>query len=725
MARAELRPSRYGAPGSLNFHTLNDGRAIPSFAHFILSDTDRLHYPIGAIEYKAPTGTTTGGAPRQYMGINKSIFRLDNGIPTDDLTNFQGTHDAFGDVVQGMVICDGPTSGTAVLLVTFGTGNPDPDNASWTGCYYRSLTTDTAAWTKAAASDTTKLTAWGLVKAGPDLYAVCDAGRAVGLGDYRVSKCPAGSDPTLAASWGNGIEVGTPEWNITGGAAIGDSPVWGKPDGLWYYNGQTRRYDNVLRHYIDAPHPLNGKLTKAVTGGVVYTTHDGGAYFFDGVSAQEISPNKLWRLLHGRDIGNSRITAIADAGSFIDMVTETAYQSTQNAGIIVNKVTSAGAATAITTNCIDGSMATGGDVGSLAATSFIDVWADIPFVGIIIHVTRLSNSTAAAVFGSLSYSSAADTFTAFSGFIDGTRLSSNGSLSYVAFPPSASAGVVMPKDVNAAGLIQKVDFNYSSGTDVSQKYGMRIAMSGAAFDSTVEIDELEIIPARAGMPNSNGGIYDTTTNFTALDRSGLITHVYRLKRERTTGFVPHDSYAVHALPGVWAMTHHTGRLGQASGGQNLGQSIILWGRYRTIAISESPTRNPGRSTRPILATGSTTKPAPLLQIAHDWDGGDATKLKQLTRLMIETRFVQPTDKTELFAQFDDRDIVSLGTYTGGPLDIHPLDHQFRYLNLWLGFSDAATTDASAPQFIEPYILEFNWVDGDIPQDPATSTPETT
>src|SRR3990167_2485560 len=420
-----LYPSRIGAAGSMNFKAI-DGKGVPGFKSFLLNTTDRLHYAIGAIEYKSPTGTTTGAAPRLYWGANKSIFREDNGAETVDTT--------FNDVVQGMVICDGPTAGTAVLLVTFGDGAP---TAAQTGVFYRSLTTDTTPWTDASSAGTTKLTAWQIIKAGPDVYAVTDSGRCSTLGDYRVSKCPAGSDPTLAASWGNGIEVGTPEWKITGLAAIGDSPVAGKPDGLYYYDLQKRRYENVLKNFELVPHALNGKVTASVTGGVVYTTHDGGAFFFDGTSAaQEITPAKLWGYL-GRDIGSSRITAVADNGDTLALVQEVAHQSTQNAGLGINTVTSAGAATAITTNCVDGNMATGGSLNSLAATSHIDIWSNIPFEGVIIHITRQSNSTAAAVIGSVSYSSANDTFTADpAGFIDGTRLSSNGSFSYVAFPPS-------------------------------------------------------------------------------------------------------------------------------------------------------------------------------------------------------------------------------------------------------------------------------------------------
>ena len=147
MSKDLIYPSRTGSPGSQNAYTL-DGGFTPAFNHFLLSTTDRQHFYVNAHETKAPAGT--GGQPRQYGLVGRSVFRLDSGAITDDLTNFQSTYDAFNDVVQGSVICDGPadgaqtstTLGTSILLVTFGSGNPNPDATSEVGMYYRVLSTD-------------------------------------------------------------------------------------------------------------------------------------------------------------------------------------------------------------------------------------------------------------------------------------------------------------------------------------------------------------------------------------------------------------------------------------------------------------------------------------------------------------------------------------------------------------------------------------------------------
>lgn len=715
-----------------------NGRITPAFKQFVINTTDKYHYAVKVVDYKAPAGT--GGQPRQYCAQARTVYRFEDGTQSDDVTATSST--AFNDVVQGMVVCDVPEDGTPGtftqgahpgLLVTFGDGVPV---AGQTGVQYRLLDTDASTpWSAASENGTTYLTAWQIVRAGPDLYAATDAGRCSSLGEYRVSKCPAGNNPVLAASWGNGFEVGGPEWKITNLAAIGDSVVVGKPDGLYYYSDLTKRFENVLKHYEIVPHALNGKVTQSVTGGVIYTTFDGHAYFFDGVSTSEITPSKLWGLA-GRDIGASRITAVCDTGDSIEMFSELGYQTTQNANIRVLTVTSAGASTDIGTNMVDGSFNTGGDISSLAATSFIDVWADIPFEGVQVYVTRSSNTTATAVIGSVSYSSANNTFTADpNGFIDHTRLAQSGATSpggsfmTMNMPPSASSGQIMGKSLNFGSLQQAVSFTYTSGdgntSPVVAKYGMRIAMSGAALDASTVIDEIEIIPTRAGMPNN--GIYSTTTNFTARNNSVLVGHLISMKRKATNQFVPRDRFAVYSYPGVWGMAAYSGRLGQASGGQNLGQSLILWGRNSLVAISKSPTGDEIRSRYPLLAQVGTASPGPFAQIAFEWDGGNPYKMKRLDNIYIDTRYVQPLDQTELFAQFDDQDIVSLGVYRGGPLSIPVNQAPFRYLNLWLGFKQNATTVADTPQFVEPFVLEFDWVGeiGESPRDRAGQVPPAT
>src|SRR6185436_15155993 len=104
----------------MNFSTLN-GRAVPAFDVNYVSTTDRKHFFVRAIETRAPI--STGGQPRQYAGVGRSVLRLEDGTITDDTLNLLGnaSHDEFNDVLQGMVICNGPTGAapTATTESTF------------------------------------------------------------------------------------------------------------------------------------------------------------------------------------------------------------------------------------------------------------------------------------------------------------------------------------------------------------------------------------------------------------------------------------------------------------------------------------------------------------------------------------------------------------------------------------------------------------------------------
>ena len=700
-----LFPRRNGSPGNLNVHTVN-GRAAPAFNHYFLGDTDRLHYYIGCIETQAPTNSN----PRMYAGVNKAMHRLDNGAITVDTT--------FNDVVQGMVIGDNG-SGAKRLFVGFGSST-NPRIA------YRDLTTDTTPWTVQTTSTYAQF--WLITKAGADLYAVTDAGVAI-LGEYRISKCPAGNDPTLVASWGNGLEVGTPEWGINGLAAIGDSVVVGKPDGLYYYNDQTKRFENVLPHLVDAPHAVNGKGMRAVVNGVLYPTHDGKLYFFDGVAVQEVTPEKSWGILP-RDVGTSRITAIADNGDTVAVVTECWQNTTQGLGLKVIEV-DGGVATDHTANVTDGSLSTGGDIGGLGTTTtdYLYVGADVPFEAVCLRITRNVNAATEA-WDTPQYSNGTtgtsdpftSSFTAFSGIIDGSILGTAGiSCVNTGFPPSASNAVLTWTDINAYDLMTSTQIQFGGSVGTLTKYWVRFPVGTTGFTASTTIDEVEIVPCRAGLPVT------AANDFTHRDRAGGITHVYLGKRERTVGFVWHDVYAVHTYGGVWAMGWHSGRPGQASGAQNMGQQLVLWGRWRQVSISESPTRDPVRTIDPRLVGFGTTKPGPTLNLTPGtWDGGDPTRKKQLEYIVIDSRFVQPADDLEVFVQHEERDIIRVSnTSDGGPFVVDlTATAPMRYGNLWLTLNDAATGQVQGP-YINEVRLSWHFVDDDLTQDPAEAIPSTT
>jgi hypothetical protein len=280
--------------------------------------------------------------------------------------------------------------------------------------------------------------------------------------------------------------------------------------------------------------------------------------------------------------------------------------------------------------------------------------------------------------------------------------------------------MVLATDINFGSLMQKIDFNYSSGTDISQKYGMRIRTSGV-MDSDTEIDEVEIIPYRAGLPNEV--ILTAATNHTPRFRAGLEQSVYLLKRKGTNTFVPHDSFTINNYGATWAAAYHAGRAGQASGQQNTGTGLVAWGRYATVFISEGPTRNPATDRYAITVAGSATKPHPTWQFLYDWGGEDRTRMKIISKVMIDTLFLEPTDEWEVFFQHDQRDIVKVAYGKGGPVVFDPPQTAVRVMQGWLVLARGQQTNERAPQFLEPVKVFFEFED-DIggAADPARAVP---
>lgn len=722
MPVAELFPRRGSQPGNLNFDTRN-GRAVPAFDHYILGDTDRLHYAIGAIETLAPIN----GHPRQYCGMNKSMFRLDDGLITADAT--------FVDVVQGMELFD---TGTTIVTGSAFALNGTPINSKILLVGFGSSSTIKNAYRLTQQADSTWFTSnnalsaqfWGIARAGADLYAVTDAGIAI-LGEYRISKCPAGNDPTLAASWGNGLEVGSALWAITGIAAIGDSIVVGKPDGLYYYNDQTKRFENVLPFLQDAPHAVNGKGMRAVVNGVMYPTHDGKLYFFDGVRVQEVTPEKTWDVIP-RDVANSRITAIADNGDTVAVVRECWQNTTQSLGMKV--ITNIGGIyTDVTASVTNGSLSDGANVGAfgLFANDAIYVGSDQPIEAVCFRVTRNVNAVAQS-FTTPQYSNATagtvspfdSSFTSFTGIVDGSILSvAATSLVNTGFPPAASNAFITWTDINAYDLEKLTAISFGGAIGTLTKYWVRLKRTSTlGMTASTTIDEVEIVPARAGLPVA------AANDFTHRWRAGGLT-IIEMGERHGSAFVWHQVYAVHTYGGVWAAAWHSGRPGQAGGLQNMGQTLMLWGRWRQVAISEGPIRDPARAIAPQIAAYGTKSAGPLLDLAPGgWDGGDSMLMKTLNGFGVDGRFVQPTDRYRAFVQFDEQDVIELGSSFGAPgfVSSGQTGVQFRRLYAWLAFEGSGNAAGlpSAPQTLAVEI-DFNWTGQryEWPRDRATQTPE--
>ena len=709
------KPGLAANPGNLNFDTRQEGVATPAFAHVFTNTTDRLHYAVRGIETQAPTS----GNPRTYYGINKTELRDDDGTETVDTT--------FNDVTQGTVVCD---NGSGVKIKVVGFGSSTTPRVA-----YRTLTTDTTPWTTQASATYAQF--WLIEKAGADVYAVTDAGVAI-LGEYRVSKCPAGNDPTLAASWGNGLEVGTPEWGVVGLAAIGDSICAGKPDGPYYYNDQTKRFENVLPFLVDAPHAVNGKGLRAVPNGVVYPTHDGHLYFFDGVSVKDVSPDKG---VQPRDAGYARISAIAANADEVYCVREAWQRTTQLLGLKVMTFI-AGTWADVTSTVTDGVLSTGANVGTFgnAADDAILVGSSVPLEAIVVRVTRNVNAAVQSFTtpqysnGTAGASSPFDTtFTSFTAIRDGSILSTAAtSLVNTGFPPSASNAVITWTDINSFDVSTSTAITFPAPISAAfTRYWYRLKrVSATGMTANTTIDELEIVPSRQGLPVT------AANDFTHRWRAGGLTEVLVAKITGNSAWQWHSIYHLDMGGGTWSATWTSGRSGQAAGAQNLGSSLLLQGRYKRARIMEGQLRQPSRAMAPVLAQPSTTKPGPILDLAPGgtWllsgNPDNRLKKKRIKGFWVDGSFVQQGDNIRIHVQMDEVDIKCAADIFGAPWYV-PVNESFvgRKMQAWLEFIDAATGDIHSPD------ITYVAVDYEVIDDAADSssieiaqnfaTPETT
>lgn len=81
------------------------------------------------------------------------------------------------------------------------------------------------------------------------------------VNEYQVRKFPAGTDPTSGTA-GAAIDVGSAVYPITGAGLLGrSSVVYVKPDGVYVYDMDTNRYENVFEGLRYFAHPDTGKGT--------------------------------------------------------------------------------------------------------------------------------------------------------------------------------------------------------------------------------------------------------------------------------------------------------------------------------------------------------------------------------------------------------------------------------------------------------------------------------
>lgn len=721
-------PEKGSWPGSANIH-IENGKLMPAFDHAAMTgSSDILHYFIKeTIETTNPSGN-----PRNYAFGNNQAFYYEDGARTTD-TSFTATC-----AVQCAGIVEGPpfsnNVGTKKLMVSFG----DATGGIAESTRLRTLTTDAAPWTAAIPTSTaTAATMFKFVVLGDgsviaatgSAQSSTNIGRCL-LGERMIAKCPRGSDPTLAASYGNVQACGSPEWPIIDIASLRDSFCVAKGDGLYYWDDRVKRFKNVLDRVKFLPHALNGKGTASGENGVWYPMADGRLFFFDGSVVREETPWKQWVL--PRDVLTTRISAIADRGDIIAARTEAFYNTVEGSRaaaalgmkviIVKNSV-----ATDITANVSDGSLATGGVVGGLGAVASdkLYIGSTQPFEGAVLRVTRLPNAAVNA-FTSPQYSDGAAGWPSLGTVLDGSILGTTGvSLALTGFPPGASNSILGWTGIQAYDLMatESVAFGGSVGTIAGLYWARFSFVNTTALTATTAIDEVELIPCRGGLPNT--GLLGTTTNYSHRTRAGCTGKVI-IGRRIGGKIVWNDEYEINDFGGVWAMGWTTARSGTTGNG---GSPLLLWGRYQQTIIAESVTRDPSRTLYPKLVQIGTGKPAPRLA-GRKLQLGSPEKRTQINAISVQGQFIQPTDKMSLYAWWDNEDkSYEMDTDFGSPMLFKPppmFPTTGRELNFDLVFSDASQNDPTAP-YVTHVIIDHEDVGQafDFTRDSGFKTPEGT
>lgn len=664
-------------PLSMNVDLTQPGKVLPAFDMGELAGSgDMLHYPSPGIVTKAPSGN-----PRTYFSCNRSVFYEEGGVRTTDQT--------FADAIQGMAIVDNG-SGTPVLLVTFGTGTVN-------GNAVRSLSTDTTPWTTNTGA--TKMTAWFLKTAGPNLYANTGAGasgtelaRTV-LGDNQVSICPPDSDPTLAATYSIGEPVGPPEWGLTGMAAHQGRIVVARPDGFWIRDRQDKEFINKLDRIPGfSPHGANGKGMFEGEGGTWYPTYDGRLYRFDGYSMYDETPMrdlelprdmKLGRVESGVDLGGHGLVVLSSGSENLD-----GKHAADAIGLRVFKE-DGGVITELTSSVCDGKLTTGGAMGAwgAATTDYLVFGSRVKLGALGVRVTRSANA-AVQSFTQPECLNGAGAWTSLGTIRDGSVLGTSGvSLALTGFPASAGESLIGWTALNGWDLAELDTYNGISGL---YWYRVRSATTTGMTAGT-EIDEVFVVVARPPLPNE--GILAASNNYTGRDREGLLTRVLEFRREG--GRIKWSQrYNVPAFGGVTgiAVTPAPGTI------SNSGSRVLLLGRFSQWQIAESRSRD-----------ASTTRHARCVQFASDTPGamlaavglrlGDPRTLTRLGRVQWVRKYAQPEDRVQLVVIADNRHVWNAGVRRGTPavwdLTAAPLGPAWEW-DLYVLQDDNAQTDAVAP-----------------------------
>ena len=471
------------------------------------------------------------------------------------------------------------------------------------------------------------------IMAGPDLYGVTNKGV---YSACKISKCPTGNNPLVAANWGTGWPVGSPVWSITSLRAIGAAPIVGKPEGLFKLNEVTSRYENLLNYQEFSAHPDNGKGMFNIKDGVCYPTANGGLFHFDGYRVQDIGPHKYSIEHRDNPHTRARITAGCDIGAWVLVATAPCEMGwTQGFGLKIQTLDGSTYAD-ITTNCIDGSYSTGGSVAALGDGDYIYVGANVPFEAVYFRSGTLNTATA-PYFARPQYYNGTDWTNigpASSNAPDGTR---NGGAML------AKSGYITWRNFFTAHTSMK-----TVAVNSITRYWVRfpIVSAGAAISAGTTIAEAYIIPSRPPISSAAALAY------TGPDAAGRFAHILA-GRPSGSGWEWHDLFCVPVHAPIVVMSYFAGDCGSAE--KNEGPRLAMITQFDNIVALMPQTSLPGSPVNENYVDGMAFGTPTVFLAPNDLSDSDtdrSTIRKEIDQFHVYGEYVDGSDTMTMLSRAD-------------------------------------------------------------------------
>jgi len=482
-----------------------------------------------------------------------------------------------------------------------------------------------------AASTDTKITY--MTMAGADLYGVCDLGA---YNTWNISKCPSGSNPLTATNWSDGVPVGNSCWPIVQLRQVNGGVIAAKGDGLYKWNENLSKYENLLPWLERCPDPLNGVGMFAVKDGVCYPTADGALYHFDGHTVDDISPKKYHTPHRYNTHLRSRLTAGVEADNWVYVATEPCSVGwTHNAGIKVFTYDPT-AYTDITANLIDGLPSTSVSVAGLGSGEehSLFVGAEFPFLAVKFLIGTAN--TAADVWTAVKYDSGVG--------------APNNWFSVTPRDGTAQAGATLSRDGVVVSAPGSNLYTWAKTTINSEsKYWWQFTIGNTGLAAGTTLRGIAILPAR----KLRNDLLPTTA-----DDAGAVGHVLAGRRSGSE-WEWHDVGCFWRGTIIDAMAYGVGFTGSATTPD--AAMLLAIGQFdRDYLFPGVAVYNP--SIPPVGSYAPRFYPAPV-DLA---DEGYRTAVKTAKKYRIVTNYVQSDDRITVEQRFDHKvwDTVASAAYSG-------------------------------------------------------------